>query len=233
MRNDVAYWAERVIGRPFTPPDISRMVLRYRLTMVLCWSISFLIAAVVTWLILYRQQAPATIKLAFLDYPGHTITPIEKQTEPASLKQDLPALKLAPSKPSDFKDADPGAPDTQKRDQTRPVERKQEPAKVTKPSQVVLVTPSTQKSEQPGKAVEMNLHLQPDMARLGNEKDKPVDIAPAEKLGISQIQSDSLTLKNGSKVNLGGRLPNGEIVKHIDPTKGMVETDRRVLMVLP
>lgn len=60
---------------------------------------------------------------------------------------------------------------------------------------------------------------------------KPVDIAPAEKLGIRSVSSGGIVLVNGAKVSIGGALPNGEILQVIDVTRGMVETDRRVLMV--
>lgn len=62
---------------------------------------------------------------------------------------------------------------------------------------------------------------------------KPVDIAPAEKLAIQDIRADGIRLVNGTKVAVGSRLPNGEVILAVDVQKNMVETDRRIMMVTP
>lgn len=58
---------------------------------------------------------------------------------------------------------------------------------------------------------------------------KPQDIAPGEKLGIKEVYSEGVELLNGKRIRNGSSLPNGEQLMGTDPTKGMVETDRRVM----
>lgn len=60
---------------------------------------------------------------------------------------------------------------------------------------------------------------------------KPVDIAPAEKLGIRDVLPDGIVMPNGRRIMTGASLPNGELLMATDPAKGMVETDRRVLVI--
>lgn len=76
---------------------------------------------------------------------------------------------------------------------------------------------------------------EPD-TRMGISKgadSKPTDIASGEKLGIREIQPDGIVMQNGRKVKNGSPLPNGEILMGTDAGKGMVETDRRVLVLTP
>jgi hypothetical protein len=62
---------------------------------------------------------------------------------------------------------------------------------------------------------------------------KPTDIASGEKLGIREILPDGIVMQNGRRVKNGSSLPNGEILMGTDATKGMAETDRRVLVLTP
>jgi hypothetical protein len=62
---------------------------------------------------------------------------------------------------------------------------------------------------------------------------KPVDIAPGEKLGIRDVKPEVITLVNGQKVLIGGRLPNGEVLLSIDHKQGLVETTQRIMIVSP
>jgi len=72
--------------------------------------------------------------------------------------------------------------------------------------------------------------------RIGLSKaaeSKPADIASGEKLGIREILPDGIVMQNGRKVKNGSALPNGEVLMGTDASKGMVETDRRVLVLTP
>lgn len=60
---------------------------------------------------------------------------------------------------------------------------------------------------------------------------KPVDIAPPEKLGVREVRADHVVLTNGARVRVGARLPNGEVLMGTDVARGMAETDRRFLMI--
>jgi hypothetical protein len=62
---------------------------------------------------------------------------------------------------------------------------------------------------------------------------KPTDIASGEKLGIREILPDGIVMQNGRRVKNGAALPNGEILMGTDTAKGMVETDRRLLVLTP
>lgn len=62
---------------------------------------------------------------------------------------------------------------------------------------------------------------------------KPTDIASGEKLGIREILPDGIVMQNGRRIFNGSQLPNGEILMGTDVSKGMAETDRRVLVLTP
>jgi hypothetical protein len=62
---------------------------------------------------------------------------------------------------------------------------------------------------------------------------KPADIASGEKLGIREILPDGIVMLNGRRVKNGSTLPNGEVLMGTDVSKGMAETDRRVLVLTP
>jgi len=92
-------------------------------------------------------------------------------------------------------------------------------------------TPATPTAAAPAPAAKP----EPD-TRMGISKgadSKPTDIASGEKLGIREIQPDGIVMQNGRKVKNGSPLPNGEILMGTDAGKGMVETDRRVLVLTP
>lgn len=72
--------------------------------------------------------------------------------------------------------------------------------------------------------------------RIGLSKSaesKPTDIASGEKLGIREVLPDGIVMQNGRRIKNGSSLPNGEILMGTDAIKGMVETDRRVLVLTP
>jgi hypothetical protein len=72
--------------------------------------------------------------------------------------------------------------------------------------------------------------------RIGLSKtaeSKPADIASGEKLGIREVLPDGIVMQNGRRIKNGSSLPNGEMLMGTDATKGMVETDRRVLVLTP
>jgi len=72
--------------------------------------------------------------------------------------------------------------------------------------------------------------------RIGLSKaadSKPTDIASGEKLGIREVLPDGIVMQNGRRIRNGSSLPNGEMLMGTDATKGMVETDRRVLVLTP
>jgi hypothetical protein len=60
---------------------------------------------------------------------------------------------------------------------------------------------------------------------------KPVDMAPQEKFGIKEYSAESITLVNGAKIKVTSKLPNGEVILSIDPVHGIVETDRRMIVM--
>jgi len=60
---------------------------------------------------------------------------------------------------------------------------------------------------------------------------RPSNIASAEKFGIRQVASDMIVLLNGARVAINGRFPNGEVLISIDQAKGVIETDRRTMVI--
>lgn len=62
---------------------------------------------------------------------------------------------------------------------------------------------------------------------------KPVDMATAGKFGLRDISATDVTLLNGSHVKTGDRLPNGEMLMTINKQIGSIETDHRIMVLLP
>jgi len=95
-------------------------------------------------------------------------------------------------------------------------------------------TPAQDK-RQPAKALDAATKPEAD-TKIGLSKaaeSKPTDIASGEKLGIREILPDGIVMQNGRRVKNGSALPNGEVLMGTDASKGMVETDRRVLVLTP
>ncbi|MFJ1470222.1 hypothetical protein [Massilia orientalis] len=99
------------------------------------------------------------------------------------------------------------------------------------------LAPSVPDKRQPAKPPDASPSAKPEAdTRIGLSKaaeSKPTDIASGEKLGIREVLPDGIIMQNGRRIKNGSSLPNGEILMGTDATKGMVETDRRVLVLTP
>lgn len=69
------------------------------------------------------------------------------------------------------------------------------------------------------------------LSSVHDAPNKPVDIAPGLKLGIREVLADGIIMQNGRKVQNGSPLPNGEVLLGTDPSKGIAETNRRILVL--
>ena len=104
------------------------------------------------------------------------------------------------------------------------------PAQVPAPAQAAVIPAPTA-----GAPAAPAAKPEPD-TRMGISKSadgKPTDIASGEKLGIREILPDGIVMYNGRKIKNCSALPNGEILMGTDASKGMAETDRRVLVLTP
>lgn len=101
----------------------------------------------------------------------------------------------------------------------------------------MTLTPAAPDKRQQARSPDAISSAKPDGdTRIGLSKaaeGKPTDIANGEKLGIREVLPDGIVMQNGRRVKNGASLPNGEILMGTDAAKGMVETDRRVLVLTP
>lgn len=54
---------------------------------------------------------------------------------------------------------------------------------------------------------------------------------PAEKAGVRGLERDTVLLKNGNTVRVGGHFPSGEKLLQVDPENGLVVTNQRQLLL--
>lgn len=73
-------------------------------------------------------------------------------------------------------------------------------------------------------------NVTPEMVASAKTTNKIEGIDGA-RLGVSQIGADTVFLKNGSSIKIGGKFPSGEVLLQLDPDNGQIVTTKRTLLV--
>jgi hypothetical protein len=233
VSTSVTHWAESLPGLSYQPPDPAPVKRRFWICIGLATGISTALAVACGHVMYYQPEEPVRVVILkntlVADIPPaeveatvskpHTSSPVSKlvMAPPRSLRSpDIAKLRnpqqnhQVPQVPMASSHA--ASTEAIKSDSSSAV------AAVMKP-QVTQVTSSS-----------MNSTSSPAIPLPPN---RPVNIAPAAKFGLRQVGSDSITLANGKQIRINGRFPNGEMLLGIDPVKGVVETDRRSMVITP
>ncbi len=261
------YWAEDVLGEPYTPQDYRWMKSTRRIGMLLGGGACILTTGVLLGAAVYHLVDPA---------PRVSISSYEIEFATAQLAAPAPAKR--PNTPSAKNEPGGTAPVHSSQIASATPQKADPPhgassalptiaAKVDRVANATAARPSPAPASPqasaplaaaapppaapervapvPGAPDKRLQAKSPDATpaikaeadtRVGLSKaaeSKPTDIASGEKLGIREILPDGIVMQNGRRVKNGSQLPNGEILMGTDASKGMAETDRRVLVLTP
>jgi hypothetical protein len=212
----ITHWAERHLRIPYSPYDTRRLRLGVKIT-GLATMAAIGLTCFTIFIILKRPKAPEVIIIGAAQQYAAVGNEVE---HPSFRRQDADGHVSSPIK-------------VQREAQlAQKAVRSSQPRSKSSPT----VVPSEPTRPAPGAAANRDVkqHESIDPAAPGELvlPNRPTNIAPAEKFGFRQIGSDAIILMNGSKIALHGRFPNGEVLLRIDSAKGIVETDRRVMMIV-
>jgi hypothetical protein len=221
MRTTHAFWAEAILGIDYQEPDTAHLARLHRRGLAVCASLCASVAAVVFVASQALYPAPYSTGITILEgLAPAPLPPAVVASAPTVPSDSAPVKASAAGVALNKRHPTPKQPLVGKGESTpKPLARSQN----DKPNATL--------------SKETAPDLKPDARsaaeRAAERASKPVDIAPAEKLGIREVRADSITLINGVKVKMGSRLPNGEVLISIEPKQGLVETSHRVMMVSP
>lgn len=246
------YWAEEALGEPYAPQDYRWMTTSRRTGLLLGGVTCALTTGALLGAAVYHLVDPAP-RVSISSYEAEVISPQSAASTAAQAPANqatnkslaVPAApryaQIAPSASQRVAPSRPEAP------VPRVAAPKPDLANTTpapRPSPVQTTTPDHTKApaatldRQPAaKLADATPAPKPEGdTKVGLSKaaeSKPTDIASGEKLGIREILPDGIVMLNGRRVKNGSTLPNGEVLMGTDATKGMAETDRRVLVLTP
>lgn len=256
------YWAEEALGEPYAPQDYRWMKSTRRIGMLLGGSACVLTTGALLGAAAYHLVDPAP-RVSISSYEIEFATaqsaapapPQPAKNEPRSAPPvHTPQIASAAAQKADSPNAAPSARPTiaPKVDRAanaiaaRPSPAPAAPQAAAHPAPPAPAPAVPERVAPVPAAPDKRLQAKsPDAApavkaeadtRVGLSKaaeSKPTDIASGEKLGIREILPDGIVMQNGRRVKNGSQLPNGEVLMGTDATKGMAETDRRVLVLTP
>jgi len=232
MTEDVMFWAERALNEPF--PAQRFAWIRWQFTAGLA-AAGFTAATMVVGAVSLSSRTWLT------DVPAVQIALIAPGVQQLPVAADENVVKAVAKK-----DTRPNSPGRAVREEsivaTRPHAKEVDkatdmPRTLMAAEPTITSRPVAVKTEAPiAFAATVPVKTTPpadEHQGMSKGEKKPVDIASGEKLGIQAIMAEGIVMLNGRKIRVGSSLPNGEVLIATDPSKGMAETDRRVLMVTP
>lgn len=164
------------------------------------------------------QSSPST---AQADSPSNVFTYlVRKERERLAAKQE----RLAKEAKAELDAAKPA-------DKPAPAVVAAAPAKQEAAPPAPTPKPAKEKPPAPVKVAAAPPPAPVEPAPRPSDPNKPVDRASSAKFGVANIAPEGLILFNGMRVAVGSRLPNGEVVQRVDPAKGRIETDQRIMQL--
>lgn len=246
------YWAEEALGEPYAAQDYSWMTSTRRVGMILGGVTCALTTSALLGTAAYRlvDRSPRVVIAGYeievatqvaAAYPAPSAPAASnKSTEIANQALVRQAAATAPSKAPSARSVAPAPSPASATPRTplSPQIADRPRLAATTPNRPTPLAPSgpTVKFAQAGLPDAAPTPKPEPDTRIGLSKaaeSKPTDIASGEKLGIREILPDGIVMQNGRRVKNGAALPNGEILMGTDIAKGMVETDRRLLVLTP
>lgn len=249
------YWAEEALGEPYAPQDYRWMTTSRRTGLILGGVTCALTTGALLGAAVYHLVAPAP-RVSISSYEAEVIMPqpaaavvAQIPAAPATNKITAPVpdaprpAQIAASGPQ----VAPSRPEAPAPKTAAPKTAAPKPQLVNTapaPAPAPMAAPDRTKTpaatldrQSAAKLADATPAPKPESdAKVGLSKaaeSKPTDIASGEKLGIREILPDGIVMLNGRRVKNGSTLPNGEVLMGTDVTKGMAETDRRVLVLTP
>lgn len=230
MAFDTIFWAEKVINLQYkTDPKLEKSLVRLQSILQATTAFISVVACGTTFVCIqhYVNTLPPTTVVKFAQIEHIAPIPTQQiQHEPTIVATEEALPSNDPKYEHSQNNVNPNV---------KPLESKR-----TSPAQLrstVIVQPiltKKQPADSPVIVAEEKPAIQ-DKSETRRDHEpasqKPIDIAPASKVGIQYINSKSIDLITGRKINIGEKLPNGEILISVDSTTGKIETDRRVIMV--
>lgn len=229
MTLDTVFWAESVTNHVYKTDPKHELALERRQAILQATTafVSILICGVTFIGIqhtLNHRGAPIVVKLIQLDQPTTVVIPSLQEQLSTSTPVELPSQVNITGQ-----------------DQSSSSVRSL-PSEVNRALTPIKKVQATSEPKLPQKITSLSTDKKNDEKVVAQEKNesprdqeteapKQIDIAPAAKVGIQHINSRSIDLVNGRRINIGEKLPNGELLMSIDSTTGRIETDRRVIMV--
>jgi hypothetical protein len=255
------YWAEEALGEPYAPQDYRWMKSTRRIGMLLGGATCVLTTAALLGAAVYHLVDPAP-RVSISSYeiefaPAQLAAPAQRPSTPkAKSEPDSTApvhspqiASAAPQKansphgtpsalPTIATNVERVANATAARPSPAPATAHLAPATPAPaaPERVAPVPAAPDKrlrAKSPDATPAVKAEADTRVGLSKAAESKPTDIASGEKLGIREILPDGIVMQNGRRVKNGSQLPNGEFLMGTDATKGMAETDRRVLVLTP
>lgn len=221
MKSKPSYWAERFFPDPYTKQNMAPLRKQHAKNVLISYCVAGAVAGLVTMIAAtWTRSTPMRIVAlaqATIDIPVVQAPPAKAPASPAHRQV---RVEKVVEKPVEKKIAPP------KVEVTASLKPKTSP-KAAEPVKEVNVVPPASKPVAPPPKPSAQVEKAP------SGRTKPVDMASADKLGLRKLEENGIVLANGAHVAVGSRLPNGETLLGVDATKGMVETDRRIMMALP
>lgn len=248
MSEMIRYWAEEALGEPYAPQDYSWMKSTRRLGVVLGGVTCVVTTSALLGAAAYRlvDRSPRVMISGYeievaTQIPGAALAAPVATASNQSIEVARQALvrQPAPAGPSNALSAKGAATASLPASVAPPTPPTLRLADMPRRAPAAPAGTPLGLPERLGPARAADAattpKLEPD-TRIGLSKaaeSKPTDIASGEKLGIREILPDGIVMQNGRRVKNGAALPNGEILMGTDTAKGMVETDRRLLVLTP
>lgn len=244
------YWAEDALGEPYVPQDYGWMTTSRRTGLFLGGVTCALTTGALLGAAVYHLVDPAP-RVSISSYEAEVIVP-QLAAPPAAqipTTQTTAKAPTAPPRPAQIVASVPQRVAPQRPEAPAPKTAAPKPhlantAPAPAPEVAQIAAPDRSKvpaaasdRQPPVKLADAATAPKPEGdTRTGLSKaaeSKPADIASGEKLGIREILPDGIVMLNGRRVKNGSTLPNGEVLMGTDVSKGMAETDRRVLVLTP
>lgn len=70
------------------------------------------------------------------------------------------------------------------------------------------------------------------LAAPAPDEDKKIEAVSIKKAGVSKIERGSVTLENGTRIQIGEKFPSGEKLMFVDAANQHIVTDKRQLLLL-
>ena len=179
--------------------------------------------------------------------PKNPLAPIVQENNSALVKrvaimeEELASIKmqmLAISKKLDQISAQPKEIETKSAPLAKPMAQKPEPKatearkpELAKQAQAPLVKQETKASQSPTRPQQQIMVSSPAKP-VSVSQPLPLEVMPRSQSGITRLSTDGVTVQGGGFVKIGDDMADGSRLVKVDPSAGIVVTDKRILKIV-